>query len=92
MILRIRHKGLRSFWHTGNSSGINQNWVETIDQILFLLNNATLPEDIDIPGLRLHGLKGTLKGFYSVKVSRNWRIIFRFEDGNVTDVDLIDYH
>jgi proteic killer suppression protein len=48
--------------------------------------------DMDLPGLRLHPLKGELKGFYAVDVSGNWRIVFRFEDGDAVDVDLVDYH
>ena len=51
-----------------------------------------MPRDIDLPGYRFHPLKGNLKGFWSISVSGNWRIIFRFEDGDVYDVDLVDYH
>jgi proteic killer suppression protein len=53
---------------------------------------ARAPRDMDFPGLRLHPLTGNLNGFWSVSVSGNWRIIFRFEDSHVRDVDLIDYH
>lgn len=56
------------------------------------LDEASLPEDMDVIGLRLHALKGELAGFWSVTVGANWRIIFRFEDRNVTDVDYLDYH
>jgi len=57
-----------------------------------LLNQAETPGDMDLPGYRLHPLKGELQGFFAVNVSGNWRVIFRFEDGQVTDVDYIDYH
>ena len=63
-----------------------------IQEILTLLNVASATKDVDQPGYRLHPLSGNLAGFWSVTVSRNWRIIFRFDDGNVTDVDLVDYH
>jgi proteic killer suppression protein len=66
--------------------------VEKIETILTILDAATGPEAIDLPGLRLHQLKGDLKGFWSVTIRANWRIIFRFEGGNATDVELIDYH
>ena len=51
-----------------------------------------MPADLDLPGYRLHALKGDCKGYWSVTISGNWRIIFRFEDGNALDVDLVDYH
>jgi proteic killer suppression protein len=57
-----------------------------------LLNQAEAPGDMDLPGYRLHPLKGELQGFFAVNVSGNWRVIFRFEEGQVTDVDYIDYH
>ena len=66
--------------------------AERIGITLADLNAAIRPRDLDLPGYRLHPLKGTLKGFWSVWISANWRIIFRFENGDVFDVDLIDYH
>ena len=56
------------------------------------LDDAGKPSDLDLPGYRLHRLRGELKGFWSISISANWRIVFRFEDGDVYDVDLIDYH
>ena len=56
------------------------------------LDDAVSPTDIDLPGYRLHPLKGHLKGFWSITISANWRIIFRFEDGDIYDVGLVDYH
>ena len=60
--------------------------------MLLVLDDADTPADLDVPGYRLHPLKGSLKGFWSVTVSGNWRIVFRFEDGDALDVDLTDYH
>jgi toxin HigB-1 len=61
-------------------------------QILALLATAYTVQDMDILGLNLHQIKGELAGFYAASVSKNWRVIFRFEDSRVTDVDLVDYH
>jgi toxin HigB-1 len=60
--------------------------------VLAHLNQAAMPTDLDLPGYRLHPLKGDLKGYWTVTISGNWRIIFRFEDGDALDVDLVDYH
>jgi proteic killer suppression protein len=59
---------------------------------LAVLNRASQPSDLDLPGFRLHPLKGKLAGFWAVTVRANWRIIFRFKDGDAVDVDLVDYH
>ena len=56
------------------------------------LDDAETPSDLDLPGYRLHPLKGDLKGYWSISISGNWRLIFRFEDGDAYDVDLVDYH
>ena len=56
------------------------------------LDDARNPSDLDLPGYRLHPLKGTLRGYWSISISGNWRLIFRFEDGDAYDVDLVDYH
>lgn len=66
--------------------------MNKIVDILGLLDVAVGPADVDLPGYRLHALKGDLKGLWSVTVTGNWRIVFRFEDGHVRDVDLLDYH
>ena len=65
---------------------------DKIERILVRLEEASEPENMDLPGFRLHLLKGDLAGFWSVTVSGNWRIIFQFEGGHASDVDLIDYH
>jgi toxin HigB-1 len=92
MIESFRHKALRRFYEQGNRSGLNAHMITKITEILSILNAAETPQDADIPGYRLHPLSGDLKGFWSVRVSGNWRIIFRFENNAVHDVDLLDYH
>jgi len=69
-----------------------QSQVKRLRHILALLETTKTVEDMNLPGLRLHSLKGDMDGFYSVAVSGNWRVIFRFVDGNVQDVNLVDYH
>jgi proteic killer suppression protein len=71
---------------------VRSDRLERIEDILARLDVATVPSDLDLPGYELHSLKGKLKGFWAVKVSGNWRIIFRFQDGDALDVNLIDYH
>ena len=92
MIDTIRHKGLAALYWKDQSRGVSQSLVKRLRQILALLETANVVEDINVPGLKLHLLKGELKGFYSVTVSGNWRVIFRFENGRALDVDLVDYH
>ncbi len=93
MIRKIRHKGLRLFYENGETKGIGQNHIKRIRIILARLDISANSADMDLPGLRLHPMKGKLKGFHAVDVSGNWRIIFRFdENGDAADVDLIDYH
>lgn len=92
MIKSFKHKGLRQFFEKGTRRGINPQWASRIQDLLTLLNVATCPDDMDAAGFNLHPLKGKLAGFYAVSVTGNWRIIFRFEDDEPTDVDLLDYH
>lgn len=92
MIISIQHKGLAALYWKDQSKGVNQSLVKRLRQILALLETARKIDDMHLPGLKLHPLKGTLEGFYSVHVSGNWRVIFRFVDGNAEDVNLIDYH
>ena len=92
MIERFRHKGLKRLFQQGDAKGISPDLLEKLENILFVLNRARRPKDMNLAGFRLHRLKGDLKGFWSVTVRANWRVIFRFEEGDVNDVDLIDYH
>jgi proteic killer suppression protein len=92
MIKHIRHRGLKRFYEDDDRRGLNQEHVEKISVILARLDRAAKSEDMDLPGLRLHLLRGDLAGFWSVTIRANWRIIFRFDAADVTDVDLVDYH
>lgn len=92
MIVSIRHKGLAALHWDDQAKGVSHVLLKRLRQILALLETAKTVEDMRIPGLKLHVLKGELRGFYSVSVSGNWRVIFRFDKGDVSDVDLVDYH
>ena len=92
MIEHFRHKGLRRLFQQGEAKGISPDLLEKLENILFVLSRARRPEGMNLPGFRLHRLKGDLKGFWSVIVRANWRVIFRFEESDAYDVDLIDYH
>ena len=88
----FKHRGLKRFFEEDDSRGIRQDLAGRISNILTVLQRARTAEDVNLPGLRLHPLKGELKGYWSVTVKTNWRIIFRFEGGNVRDVEFIYYH
>lgn len=92
MIRRFRHKGLRRFYESDDRRGLSAGQIDKIGRVIARLDRAARPEHMDLPGWRLHPLKGELAGFWSVTISANWRIVFRFEDGDATDVDLVDYH
>jgi len=92
VIQSFRHKGLRQLFEKGAAKGIRADHVTKVENILAILNRARRPSDVDLPGFGVHALKGNLKGFWSVTVRANWRIIFRFKDGDVYDVDMLDYH
>lgn len=92
MIQNFRHKGLRRLFANGEPQGIRADRVEKVENILAVLNRARAPADMDLPGFRLHRLKGDRKGFWSVTVRANWRVTFRFENGKAYDLDLVDYH
>jgi proteic killer suppression protein len=92
MIASFRHKGLRQLFEDDGTKGVNAEHVRKLRQILALLSAAETIEDMNYATFRLHPLKGDLRGWWSVTVRANWRVIFRFEDGKATDVDLVDYH
>jgi proteic killer suppression protein len=92
MIKSFRHKGLRRFFEDGDGSKLPQDMLTRISIILSALHAAQDIEGMSVPTFRLHTLKGDVKGFYSVTVRANWRIVFRFEDENAFDVDFVDYH
>lgn len=92
MIRSFRHRGLKRFYERGDPSLIRTDLRERVEVMLALLDAAGTVNAMRLPRYRLHGLKGNLKGYWSVTVRTNWRIIFRFENGDVYDVDMIDYH
>ncbi len=92
MILTWKHKGLERFAKTGNKSGIIPAHEKRLKIILQRLNAAVTADDMNTPGMGFHLLSGKLKGFYSVSVNGNWRIIFKFTNDNALDVNYIDYH
>ena len=92
MIRSFKHKGLAKFFATGSKSGIQAQQAERLRLILGRLSAAAKPEDMGLPGLRLHPLKGTRKGTWAVWVSGNWRITFRFVGADAEVVDYEDYH
>ncbi len=92
MILGFRHRGLRRLYERGDRRRLPVDYVARIEEILTLLDTVTRPGEMAQPGYRLHPLSGDLAGFWSVTVSGNWRITFRFDGDNATDVDLVDYH
>ena len=92
VIRTFKHKGLKRLFENGGTKGVRADHVQKIENILAVLNRAQGPEDMSLPGFALHPLKGELKRFWSVTVRANWRIIFRFDNGDAYDVDLIDYH
>jgi proteic killer suppression protein len=92
MIKSFRHKGLEKFFLTGKTSGIDTSHSKRLRLILGRLSASQIPQDMALPGLRFHPLKGDLKGSFAVNVSGNWRVIFRFEAQDAIDVDYLDYH
>ncbi len=92
MIATIRHKGLRLYYEKGDALKLQPRHIAKIRLILTRLESAINPQMMQVPGYDLHALAGNLKGFWSVKVDKNYRIIFRFEGENVYEVDYIDYH
>ena len=92
MVRSFRHRGLRRFYERGDASLIRTDLRERVEVMLAQLDVAGTVNAMRLPRYRLHALKGNLKGYWSVTVKANWRIIFRFEHGDVYDVDSTDYH
>jgi proteic killer suppression protein len=92
MIRSIRHKGLRRLYEDDDPRSLTAEHQVKLRDILARLDAATTVADLDLPGFGLHQLKGDLKGLWAVTVRANWRVIFRFEEGDALDVDYIDYH
>jgi len=92
MIKSFKHKGLKKLFESGHTSGVNPQHVERLRRILALLETAETVDDMDLPGLNLHNLKGDRRDTLAVKVSGNWRITFRIKNGDVLEVNYEDYH
>lgn len=92
MIKSFRHRGLRRLYERDDRSTIGANILDRVATALADLDEANALSDINMPGYRLHSLRGDRTGLWSITISANWRITFRFEDGDAYDVDLVDYH
>jgi proteic killer suppression protein len=92
MIKSFQHKGLRGFYETGSTRGIRADHAKRLSRMLQFMDRATHPRDLDLPGWRLHSLKGELSEYWSLSVSGNWRVIFRFVGSDIELVDYLDYH
>jgi toxin HigB-1 len=92
VIVSFRHKGLKRLAEQGDRSKVRSDLIDKIERILSVLDAASTPQALDLAGYRLHQLKDDRKGYWAVTVQANWRIIFRFANGDAHDVELIDYH
>lgn len=92
MIISFQHKGLRQFYETGTTRGIQAAHAARLKRQLQLLDRAKAAADMDLPGWGYHPLKGKLAGFHAVSVNGNWRLIFRFIGTDAELVDYLDYH
>lgn len=92
MIISFQHKGLKLFYETGSTRGISADHAKRLRRVLGVLDQAQSWQDADLPGYRLHPLKGDKAEFWSITISGNWRVIFRFDGLDVELVDYVDYH
>ena len=92
MIISFRHRGLEKYFTTGSKAGIQSRHAKRLTLILGRLHASTSPQDMNLPGLHLHELTGNRKGTWSVRVSGNWRITFKFKGEDAELVDYEDYH
>ncbi|MGD0482587.1 MAG: type II toxin-antitoxin system RelE/ParE family toxin [Terracidiphilus sp.] len=94
-LVRFRHKGLGQFYENGNTGSLPSAMADKLEKLLFAIETAETLEQLGrFPGWKLHPLKGDLKGFWSLTVTGNWRLIFRYDEvaNAASDIDLIDYH
>jgi proteic killer suppression protein len=92
MIQSFRHKGLKRLYEDDDHRGVLAEHLTKLRNILARLDAADSAEDMNLPGFNLHALKGQLRGFMAVTVRANWRVIFRFVEGDASEVDYLDYH
>lgn len=92
MIKSFLHKGLKSFYETGKTAGIQAIHQRKLQLVLARLDSIHRAEDMNLPGLSFHKLTGDMKGYYAVSVNKNWRIVFKFDGKDAYNVDYMDYH
>jgi toxin HigB-1 len=92
VIASFKQRGLKRLFERGDRSHIGADLIHRIENILSALDAADTPLALDLPGYRLHQLKGDRRGYWAVTVRANWRIIFHFENGDARDIELVDYH
>ena len=92
MIIGFRHRWLKRLFERGDAARIRADLLDKIENILAVLDRAAEPDDMDLPGFRLHPLKGDIRGLWAVTVRANWRIVWRFDGPDAFDVDRTDYH
>ena len=92
MILSFKHKGLKKYYETGSAAGIQAKHAKRLRLMLAALDTARIIDDMDLPGYDLHPMQGKKKGTWAISVSGNWRVTFKFEEGNAQIVNYEDYH
>lgn len=92
MIVSFRHKGLQKYFEQGSLAGIQPIHAKRLRMQLAAIDTAHTIDDMDIPGFRLHTLKGSMQGRWSIVVNGNWRVTFEFDNGNAHVLDYEDYH
>jgi proteic killer suppression protein len=92
VIRSFRHRGLKALYDGRTAGRVAPQHIGKLRDIFAVLDRSHTAQDLNVPGFRLHALKGVLKGHYAVSVSGNWRVTFRFVDGHAVDVDYADYH
>ena len=92
MLKSFKHRGLKALYDGRTAKRVAPAHLAKLRDILAALDRSRVPEDMALPGFRLHPLRGSLKGLWAVSVSGNWRVTFRFSDGHAIDVDYLDYH
>lgn len=92
MLQSFRHKGLKRFYEDDDSRGVHAEHLPKLRNILARLDAAVTVDDMNLPGFKLHRLQGSFQSLWSVTVRANWRVIFRFSDGEAFEIDYLDYH
>lgn len=92
MIQSFAHKGLRQLYENDDGRKLPSDMLKRVSLLLHALDQTKVVDELDLPTFKLHALRGDLRGFWAVTVRANWRLVFRFKEGNVLDLDFIDYH